>query len=245
MSRSKRAASKRSAKQQRRREALETQVVNPTPISAVKHSPPELHAQTETQGLYISTILHSDISFGIGPAGTGKTYVSAALACEALLSGEISQIVLTRPAVDVESFGALPGELEDKYAPYLEPFMYVFKQYFSKGQLEYMIKAKKIVGEPLAFMRGKTYDNAWILFDEAQNATIPQVKMVITRLGKNSKLIISGDNSQKDLPRHVESGLKDAVIRLSDMPEIGVTEFVKSDCVRHGLLSRILERYGE
>lgn len=204
-----------------------------------------LEAKTEGQGLYISTILHHDITFGIGPAGTGKTYVAATLACEMLDAGEIDCIVLTRPAVDTEKFGALPGELEDKYGPYIEPFKDVFKERYSDGKLEYLIKAGKIKAEPLAFMRGKTFKRSWILLDEAQNTTSMQMKMALTRLGEESKMIVSGDMNQNDLPNHIKSGLNDAVGRLKGLPEIGLTEFTKEDVVRHGLISKILDCYGE
>ena len=204
-----------------------------------------LEAKTETQGLYISTILHHDITFGIGPAGTGKTYVAATLACEMLDAGEIDCIVLTRPAVDTENFGALPGELEDKYGPYIEPFKDVFKERYTDGQLEYLIKSGKIKAEPLAFMRGKTFKRSWVLLDEAQNTTASQMKMSLTRLGEGSKMIVSGDMNQNDLPNHIKSGLNDAVDRLRGVPEIGVTEFTRDEVVRHGLISKILECYGE
>lgn len=202
-----------------------------------------LEAFTESQGLYISTILHSDVSFGIGPAGTGKTYVAAVLACEMLDEGKIDGIVLTRPAVDTEDFGALPGEIEDKYAPYLEPFMDVFKERYSDGQIEYMLKSGKISAAPLSFMRGKTFKRKWVLLDEAQNTTTSQMKMALTRIGEGSKLIVSGDMDQNDLKPHIKSGLNDAVQRLQGMPEIGIVEFNRADVVRHGLISKILERY--
>ena len=233
---------KRKAKRQQslRQQQLEI-LEKPRPKKRVK----PLEAKTETQGLYISTMLHSDITFGVGPAGTGKTYVAATLACEMLDAGDIDGIVLTRPAVDMEGFGALPGELEDKYAPYIEPFKDVFKERYSAGQLEYLIKSGKIKAEPLAFMRGKTFNRKWVLLDEAQNTTVSQMKMALTRIGQDSKMIISGDMNQNDLPRHIESGLNDAVKRLNGLPEVGVIEFTKDEVVRHGLISKILERYGE
>ena len=212
------------------------------PVRTRKRVKP-LEAKTETQGLYISTILHSDITFGIGPAGTGKTYVAATLACEMLDAGEIEQIILTRPAVDTEKFGALPGELEDKYKPYIEPFEDVFKERYSAGQLEYLIKSGKIKAQPLAFMRGKTFNRSWVLLDEAQNTTPTQMKMALTRIGEGSKMIISGDMNQNDLPSHVKSGLNDSVKRLGTLAEIGVVEFSRDEVVRHGLISKILERY--
>lgn len=216
------------------------------PRHHVKHKKaPPLSAKSEMQGLYISTILHHDITFGLGPAGTGKTYVSTVMACEALEVGEIEKIVLTRPAVDTESFGALPGELDEKYAPYIAPFEDIFIKQFGKGKYEYLLKSKKIVAEPLAFMRGKTYENAWVLLDEAQNTTVTQMKMALTRIGEGSKMIISGDMAQNDLPRHIPSGLNDAVERLEKLPEIGITTFEKEDVVRHGLISKILTQYGE
>lgn len=236
---------------QRRKKQLRNQTLREQQLELLNkpHKPRKrakpLEAKTETQGLYISTILHHDITFGIGPAGTGKTYVAATLACEMLDANEIDCIVLTRPAVDTEKFGALPGELEDKYGPYIEPFKDVFKERYSDGQLEYLIKAGKIKAEPLAFMRGKTFKRSWVLLDEAQNTTASQMKMALTRLGEDSKMIVSGDMNQNDLPKHIESGLNDAVKRLQGVPEIGVTEFSKDEVVRHGLISKILECYGE
>lgn len=235
---------KRQSKKSMREQQLEL-CCEQSPNHRVKTKIKPLEAKTETQGLYISTILHHDITFGIGPAGTGKTYVSTVLACEMLDNDEIDKIVLTRPAIDTESFGALPGELEDKYEPYLAPFMDIFKQRYPEGKLKYLLKSKKIEAVPLAFMRGKTFDRTWVLLDEAQNTTASQMKMILTRIGDTAKIIISGDMNQNDLPRHIQSGLNDAVQRLKPLPEVGVIEFNRSEIVRHGLISKILEQYGE
>ena len=201
-----------------------------------------LEAKTEQQGLAISTIVHHDISLLTGPAGTGKTYISASLACEALEANEISQIIITRPAIDMEDFGALPGELEDKFAPYLQPFMDAFKERFTPGQLKYMLENKVIEARPLSFMRGSTFNNAWVLLDEAQNTTVQQMKMFLTRIGYNSKMIISGDTAQSDLGGRL-NGLSDLVQRIENRPDFGLVEFSKEDCVRHGLTAKILALY--
>ena len=212
--------------------------------SYIKHKKaPSLEAQTHAQGLYISTILHSDITFGIGPAGTGKTYVCAALACEALEQKKIEKIIITRPAVEAEeTLGFIPGELDDKYAPYLQPFLDVFYQRLGKGKTEYLMRMKVIEARPLGFMRGSTFSNAWVILDEAQNTTVPQMKMFLTRIGHNCKMIANGDIEQSDLGNRV-SGLKDAMGRFDGMPEIGITEFTEEDCVRHGITRKILSRY--
>lgn len=202
-----------------------------------------LRAKTEMQGQYISSIICNDVTFGIGPAGTGKTYVAAALAAEKLLNREIEQIFITRPAVESgESLGFLPGELDDKYAPYLEPFMDALNEKIGKSQVKAMIKGKRIVAAPLAYMRGKTFKDAFVILDEAQNTTPKQMKMFLTRIGENATVIVNGDGTQCDLVG-VQSGLTDAVKRLEGLRKVGVVEFAASDIVRHGLIRDIITRY--
>lgn len=207
-----------------------------------------LEAKTEAQGQLISAISSKDITFVNGPAGTGKTYVSATLALEALLSNKINKIMITRPmqACD-EDMGHLPGEIEDKYAPWVRPVLDVFREHMTEGALGYALKMKKIEFCPLQFMRGSSFKNTWAILDEAQNVTPKQMKMFLTRIGEGSKLIIDGDVNQSDLMDgrgvyHL-SGLEDAISKLKGVPEIGMVTFTRDDIVRHGLVRKILDRY--
>jgi phosphate starvation-inducible PhoH-like protein len=204
---------------------------------------PPLEPKTEPQMNYMDSIINNDITFSTGPAGTGKTYVITMMACEALDKGLIDQIIISRPAVEAdEDFGFLPGELDEKYAPYLEPFLEYFHLKFGKSKTDYLIKAKKIKAVPLGFMRGLTFKNAWVILDEAQNTTINQMKMFLTRIGYNAKMIINGDLKQTDLKGQT-SGLEDAINRFDYQPEFGVIKFEREDCVRHGLTGRIISLY--
>lgn len=202
-----------------------------------------LEAKTEQQGLAISMISHCDITVLDGPAGTGKTYVATAMACEALEAGIIDKIVLTRPAVDMENFGAMPGELEDKFAPYLGPFIDILNERLGERKVKYLLKNRTIDPRPLSFMRGSTFNRAWVLLDEAQNTTPGQMKMFLTRIGYEAKMLISGDVQQSDLPKHQKSGLEDLLWRIESEKEFGVVKFEKSDAVRHNLTSKIISLY--
>lgn len=207
-----------------------------------------LKAKTEAQGQLISTILTKDITFAVGPAGTGKTFVSASLAAEKLLNKEIEQIVITRPMLGCEEdMGFLPGEEEEKYAPWVEPVMDVLNERLGKRYVADLVKNERIVCKPLQFMRGKSFRDCWVLMDEAQNTTPKQMKMFLTRLGQNAKMIIDGDIDQSDLfdkrGQPIVSGLEDALSRLRGIPEVGVVEFTRDDCVRHDLTRKILDRY--
>lgn len=207
-----------------------------------KHQRKPLEAKTPTQGVYISAILHSDLTFGLGPAGTGKTFVAAAVACEMLEEGKVEKIIITRPAeLCEEDFGALPGELEDKYAPYLQPFMDAFEKQLGPGKTGYLIKRKIIDARPMGFMRGSTFENALVILDEAQNCSPNQMKMFLTRLGENSRVIVNGDVEQTDIKGL--SGLQDAVNRMEGAQGVCVVEFDEEDCVRHGLVKEVLKRY--
>lgn len=209
-----------------------------------RRRPKPLEARTESQGLYISHILHSTITFGTGPAGTGKTYVAAALAAEQLEAKEIEKIIITRPAVEAdEQYGFLPGELEEKFEPWLQPFMDVFEERLGKSHVENLIKLGKIEARPLGYMRGSTFKNAWIILDEAQNTTVKQMKMFLSRIGEGSKMIINGDIKQTDLPRNIMSGLEDAVQRFARKKGFSAVEFTRDDIVRHGIVRTVIDAY--
>jgi phosphate starvation-inducible PhoH-like protein len=211
-----------------------------TPMSRAPARQP-LEARSETQKRYISAIKSHDVIFGIGPAGGGKTYVPTALAAEALMDKRIERIVITRPAVECdEQFGFIPGEIEDKYEPYLQPFRQTFIERMGKGPFEYALKAGRIAPMPLAFMRGITFNDCWVLLDEAQNLTHKQFKMFLTRIGENCKVIISGDPDQDDIGG---GGLPDAVRRTSSIRGFKVVEFTVKDVVRSGICMEVLKAY--
>lgn len=193
------------------------------------------------QETYLNAIKTSDVVFGIGSAGTGKTYVAASYACEQLYYRRVNKIILTRPNVETgRGLGFLPGTLEEKYAPYLEPFDQIFTTQLGKGFYEYALKAKAIEAKPLGFMRGATFENCIVLVDEAQNATRGELKMLLTRIGKNCKMIVSGDHEQSDIP---DSGLLDAVNRLEGIHGVEVVHFLDSDIVRSKMCKQIILAY--
>lgn len=201
-----------------------------------------LEAQTETQAHYLMALGEYQLVFAIGPAGTGKTYVASAYAADLLQSKAIERIIITRPNVEVGTgFGFLPGELEDKYAPYLAPFREVMIERMGLSQYEYALKVESISPQPLAFMRGATFNNAFVILDEAQNCTPAEMKMFLTRIGKNCTVVVDGDPEQCDLPG--PSGLNDAVNRLESLPDVAVIEFSEDDIVRSGLVKDILIAY--
>ena len=195
-----------------------------------------------TQFKYIETIENSTITFGIGPAGTGKTFLAVACAVKMYTDEKIKKIVLTRPAVEAgERLGYLPGDLSQKIDPYLVPLFDSLEYFFGNETLQYLIEKRNIEIVPLAYMRGRTLNNACIILDEAQNATVSQIKMFLTRLGENSKMIITGDETQIDLHNKDFSGLKKTRKSLSNIEEISVVEFKNSDIVRNKIVSKILE----
>ena len=195
-----------------------------------------------TQFKYIETIDSSTITFGIGPAGTGKTFLAVASAVKMYTDEKIKKIVLTRPAVEAgERLGYLPGDLSQKIDPYLVPLFDSLEYFFGNETLQYLIEKRNIEIVPLAYMRGRTLNNACIILDEAQNATVSQIKMFLTRLGEASKMIITGDESQIDLHNRDFSGLKKTRKSLSNIEEISVVEFKNSDIVRNKIVSKILE----
>ena len=185
-----------------------------------------------------------DMVFAIGPAGTGKTYTSVALAARALRDKEVKRIILTRPAVEAgESLGFLPGDLKEKLDPYLQPLYDALRDMIPHEKLEGFIEKKVIEVAPLAFMRGRTLDEAFVILDEAHNTTHSQMKMFLTRMGKNAKFIITGDPGQVDLPRRTISGLKEAILVLKDVEGIGIIYLDDKDIVRHRLVKKIIDAY--
>jgi len=205
-----------------------------------------IRVKTIGQRHYITTIRKKDIVFGIGPAGTGKTYLAVVLAVVALKEGAVKRIVLTRPAVEAgESLGFLPGDLQEKVDPYLRPLYDALNDVLGPEQVVKSLERGMIEIAPLAYMRGRTLDDSFIILDEAQNTTPEQMKMFLTRLGFGSKMVITGDITQIDLPRGKTSGLIEAERILKDIDEIGFIHFTEQDVVRHSLVQKIITAYNE
>lgn len=200
--------------------------------------------RTPNQQKLVDEFIHNDLTFAMGPAGTGKTYIAIALAVRALKNREVRKIILSRPAVEAgEKLGFLPGDMKDKIDPYLQPLYDALEDMIPSIKLKEYMETKVIQIAPLAFMRGRTLNDAVIVLDEAQNTTVHQIKMFMTRLGMNAKMIITGDVTQIDLPRSTSSGLIQALKILRGVPGIGRVEFGKKDIVRHQLVQRIVEAY--
>lgn len=203
-----------------------------------------ISGRTPNQQRLVEAFMHNDLTFALGPAGTGKTYVAIALAVRALKNREVRKIILSRPAVEAgEKLGFLPGDMKDKIDPYLQPLYDALEDMIPAIKLKEYMETKVIQIAPLAFMRGRTLNDAVIVLDEAQNTTTHQIKMFLTRLGMNGKMIVTGDTSQIDLPRSVQSGLVQALRVLEGVEGIGKVEFGKKDIVRHSLVQRIVEAY--
>ena len=203
-----------------------------------------IRVKTLGQKVYVDSIKNHDVVFGIGPAGTGKTFLAVTLAVTALKRGQVKRIVLTRPAVEAgESLGFLPGDLKEKVDPYLRPVYDALYQILGKEQTTRLMEREIIEIAPLAYMRGRTLEDAFVILDEAQNTTIMQMKMFLTRLGFNSKMIVNGDMSQIDLPRRVKSGLVDAMEKLKGIKAIDFIHFSASDVVRHPVVADIINAY--
>lgn len=206
----------------------------------------ELKPLTKAQELYDKSINANAITFGVGPAGTGKTWWAAVRAAEELKAGRIHKIIITRPAVEAgKELGFLPGELEDKYEPYFRPVRDALEESLGSGPLEYYLKVGIIEPRPLNYLRGSTLKNCWVIADEMQNSTTTEMKLLLTRIGENAKFVINGDPSQCDLSKSVESGLSDAVRRCGKDGEIGVVMFDEDDIVRHGIIKRIIGYYND
>ena len=200
--------------------------------------------RTDAQKDYVRALYKHELAFGIGPAGTGKTYLAVAVGVSMFLGGHVDKIILSRPAVEAgERLGFLPGDMKDKVDPYMQPLYDALNDFLPGKQVAKLIEDKRIEIAPLAFMRGRTLANAFVVLDEAQNATSMQMKMFLTRLGEGSRMVVTGDRSQVDLPRGVTSGLSDAERLLKSVDRISFTYFSSKDVVRHPLVAAIIEAY--
>jgi phosphate starvation-inducible PhoH-like protein len=203
-------------------------------------------AKTVGQKKYVDAIRNHDVTFGIGPAGTGKTYLAVAMALAALREGRVSRLILTRPAVEAgEALGFLPGDLYEKIMPYLRPLHDALHDMLSAEEVQKQMERGIIEIAPLAYMRGRTLNHAFIILDEAQNSTLEQMFMFLTRLGVSSKAVVTGDETQIDLPQHKHSGLLEAHRALQKIEGIAIVEFTRRDIVRHPLVQRIIAAYEE
>ena len=200
--------------------------------------------RTKAQRDFVQSLTDNELAFGIGPAGTGKTYLAVAVGVSKFIAGEVDKIILSRPAVEAgEKLGYLPGDMKDKVDPYMQPLYDALNDFLPAKQLAKLIEEKTIEIAPLAFMRGRTLAHSYIVLDEAQNATSMQMKMFLTRLGEGSRMVITGDRSQIDLPKGAMSGLLDAESLLSKISTIGFNYFTSKDVVRHPLVATIIEAY--
>lgn len=215
-----------------------------TDAIAFTHRGKPITCKTLRQKQYVDAINNSTITFCIGPAGTGKTYLAIALAVAALKRKEIAKIIVTRPAVEAgEKLGFLPGDLQEKVDPYLTPLYDALAEFLGEDKFAKLEERGVIEAAPLAFMRGRTLKDSFIVLDEAQNCTIPQMKMFLTRLGENSRMVVTGDVTQTDLPYKEKSGLKHAVDILKDIDGISISKFTRDDVIRHPLVQKIIDAY--
>ena len=200
--------------------------------------------RTEAQKAYVRSLFKNELAFGIGPAGTGKTYLAVAAGVSMFIGGHVDRIILSRPAVEAgEKLGYLPGDMKDKVDPYMQPLYDALNDFLPGKQAAKLMEEKRIEIAPLAFMRGRTLSNAFVVLDEAQNATAMQMKMFLTRLGEGSRMVITGDRTQVDLPRGQASGLTEAERLLSGIDSIAFNYFTAKDVVRHPLVAKIIEAY--
>ena len=203
-----------------------------------------IKARTLNQRKIIDSVTNNDMVFAIGPAGTGKTYTGIALAVKALKNKNVKRIILTRPAIEAgENLGFLPGDLKEKLDPYMQPLYDSLKDMIPSEKLKKYMEDEVIQIAPLAFMRGRTLDNAFVILDEGQNTTHSQMKMFLTRMGKNAKFIITGDPGQVDLPRNAISGIKEAILILKNTPGVGIVHLDESDVIRNKLVKKIVDAY--
>lgn len=243
------ASHKRAAKQSRKRGPEKSVVVDinsrnsfiETQSISAKAAPP-LQAKNQAQAQYITAIKSHKLTFGVGPAGTGKSYVAGAIAAEELEARRIDKIVITRPAVEAgENMGFLPGDLQEKFDPYFDAFRDCLNERLGKGVVECGMKNDRIVVAPMAYLRGKTFNDSFVVLDEAQNCTRAQLKMFLTRIGENCRVVVNGDIRQSDIGG--QSGLQDAIDRLGHLNSIYVHQFEHEDIVRSGLVKDIIQCY--
>ena len=219
--------------------------LEPTKIDIIQPAR-TIRPRTQGQIRYVQAIRDHDLVFSIGPAGSGKTYLAVALAVESLKQRRVRKIVLVRPAVEAgESLGFLPGDLQAKINPYLRPLMDALHEMIDHDQIKQFMELDVIEVLPLAYMRGRTLNESFIILDEAQNTTIAQMKMFLTRMGMDSKIVVSGDVTQTDLPPHARSGLNDALVRLKHLEGVGIVRLTKADIVRHRLVQEIVQAYDQ
>jgi|TARA_B110000977_G_scaffold163358_1_gene209266 phosphate starvation-inducible PhoH-like protein len=213
-------------------------------LTVAKTTRTSVTGKTPQQNQYLEALYSKQIVFGVGPAGTGKTYLAVAAAVAQLLDGKYDRIILSRPAVEAgEKLGFLPGDIKEKVDPYLRPFYDAIHELLPPDEALRKIESSMIEIAPLAFMRGRTLNNAFVILDEAQNATSTQIKMFLTRCGKNTRMVVNGDPSQIDLPNHIGSGLNDSIEALKLLSEVGIVNFSKRDIVRDEIISKILDAY--
>ena len=220
-----------------------TQHLTELPIDVIDAAR-KIQPRSAGQDRYVQAIRNHDLTFAVGPAGTGKTYLAVALSVEALKQQRVRKIVLVRPAVEAgEHLGFLPGDMQSKINPYLRPLLDALREMIDHDQIRQLMEQQVIEVLPLAYMRGRTLNDAFIILDEAQNTTISQMKMFLTRMGEHSKIVVSGDMTQVDLPTSSRSGLTDALSRLKNIPGISRIRLQKSDIVRHRLVQEIVQAY--
>ncbi|MGH1397704.1 MAG: PhoH family protein [Alphaproteobacteria bacterium] len=212
--------------------------------TSIKTKKKTIEARSPNQNTYLNLIKDKEMVFGLGPAGTGKTYLAVAMGVSMFLNGDVERLIFTRPAVEAgENLGFLPGDLKEKVDPYLRPIYDAMQDMMPWDFVVKKMEAGEIEVAPLAFMRGRTLSNAFVILDEAQNTTATQMKMFLTRMGEASRMVITGDISQTDLPRGVKSGLRDAYETLNGIDDIGFMQFKTADVVRHKLVGKIIQAY--
>lgn len=212
----------------------------------IKTKKKQIRPRSKNQATYVDALMKYDLTFGLGPAGTGKTYLAVAVAVQMLLAGQVERLVVSRPVREAgESLGFLPGDIKEKVDPYLRPIYDALNDMLTPEMIEKYMASGVIEIAPLAFMRGRTLSKAFVILDEAQNTTVVQMKMLLTRLGENSKMAITGDLTQIDLPAGVKSGLRDALDILRNMESVTFVNFTEHDVVRHPLVSKIIKAYNE